>query len=445
MSAAAAAAGELRLVPTAERRAIELLRAALNAELLSDLGWDPEGMMVHTRPEHVSFGFAACEVRDCELPAIRSQGMCGTCWSRYTKAVARGGGIDVEAFKRIPRRPPRVPERICAVCCMAPDFVRPAERRGLCVTHLAQRKKHEPISLEEFIARDDVRPYPSFGICRRVGCGRWAAGRRQLCDACEACWASRGRPDLDAYCAERYVVGPVAMVGPIRLDGLPERLVLELLYAAQKFTEIHRKRCREGWRGLVRDARMHEVASLLDLDPGDPTSYPLQVRRLAQRELEVLYADREVEFAADVWDLRKVGLAVDRHTTVLDFRALRQRWLREAAKAWARVRLLDTQGNNLKFQIVATALLSDSLAERADGGHDLSVLARADIRAFVERLDRLHRAGRLPDTTLLPVGGQGPPAPARVPRLRALRAGRAAARAQRPVRRLAAGPQARTQ
>ena len=321
----AAAAVGLRLASTPERGAIELLRAVLDEELLSDLGWDAEGMVVHARPAHVSFGFAACEVPDCGLPVTRSQGTCGVCWQRYTKASARGESIDLDAFKRIPRRPPRVPERICAVCCVAPDFVRPAERRGLCVTHVGQRRRYEPISLEEFVAREDVRPYPSFGTCRRVGCERWAAGRRQLCGACEATWASRGRPDLDAYCAEPYVGGPVAMVAPIRLDGLPKRVVLELLYVAQKFTEIHRKRCREGWRGLVRDARMHEVGSLLDLERGDPTSLPLQVRRLARRELEVLYADRETEFAADVWDLRKVGLAVERHTRILDFRALRQR------------------------------------------------------------------------------------------------------------------------
>ena len=59
----------------------------------------------------------------------------------------------------------------------------------------------------------------------------------------------------------------------------------------------------------------------------------LMVRRLAQRELEVLYADPETEFAADVWDLRKVGLAAGRNTCVLDFSTITQDWLREAAKA----------------------------------------------------------------------------------------------------------------
>ena len=36
---------------------------------------------------------------------------------------------------------------------------------------------------------------------------------------------------------------------------------------------------------------------------------------------------------------------------------------------------------------------------RDDGGAEKSALARGDMRAFVERLGRLHRAGRLPETS----------------------------------------------
>jgi integrase len=401
MSAAAAD----RAVPVPERREIALLRAALDDSVLAGLGWDPEGLVVHTVSEHVSFGFAACEVTGCECPATRSQKLCGVCFARFERAVARGAGSDLEAFKQIPRRPPRQPERLCLVCRVAPDHQRPVERGGLCVAHQAHRRRLA-VTVEEYVARDDVRPLPSLGVCRRDGCERVAAGRRQLCSACEKAWWSRGRPDLEEFCADRYAVAQLAMVAPIRLDGLPEQVVLELLYVAQKFTEIERKRCREGWRGMARDARAHRVGSLLELERGDATSFVLLTRRLAQRELDVLYADRETEFAADAWDLRKVGLAIDRHTAVLDFRTLRQRWLREAAKAWARVRVLDTQGNNLKAAILAATLLSDSLAERTDEGRDPLVLARADTRAFVERLDRLHRAGRLADTTYYRAAGK---------------------------------------
>ena len=45
------------------------------------------------------------------------------------------------------------------------------------------------------------------------------------------------------------------------------------------------------------------------------------------------------------------------------------------------------------------ALLSESLGLREDRGREKAALARGDMRAFVERLRRLHRAGRLSDTT----------------------------------------------
>jgi hypothetical protein len=62
------------------------------------------------------------------------------------------------------------------------------------------------------------------------------------------------------------VLEELAMVAPVSLAGLPEQLRLELLFIAQRFTLQKRKRSREAWRGLVRDARAAEVASLLELE-----------------------------------------------------------------------------------------------------------------------------------------------------------------------------------
>ena len=55
------------------------------------------------------------------------------------------------------------------------------------------------------------------------------------------------------------------------------------------------------------------VASLLELGLGrEDASHPvLVIRRIAQRELEVLYADPEAEVASDVWDLQKAGIATE--------------------------------------------------------------------------------------------------------------------------------------
>jgi integrase len=389
------------LPPTRE---VELLRGGLDGELLAELGWDPKAMVVRAVRGHPSFGFVVCEVPGCELPGIYRGNVCTTCYQRFTKWVTAGRfSGDLEEFKRVPREPAgRLPERLCVVCCVPPDHVRPARANGLCNAHEAKRKYHG-LTVEEFLAGDDLRPYPAFGVCRREGCQRWADNRLVLCRQCEKVWQSRGRPELTAFHADRYtVLEEVAMVAPISLAGLPEQLTLELLFVAQQFTLQKRKRSREAWRGLVRDARAAGVASLLELERIPMTRRVvgvLMVRKLAQRELEVLYADPETEFASDVWDLRKVGLAVAGGTQVLDFSMIAQDWLREATKGWARYRAAYTQGTSLKATMLAVSLLSESLTLREDRGDEKAMLARSDVRAFVERLGRLYRAGRLPDTT----------------------------------------------
>ena len=399
------AVAALREAPSlALGREVELLRGALDEVLLAELGWDAEAMVVRAVLGHPSFGFRVCEVPGCELPGIYRGNVCTTCYQRFTKAVAAGRCSDLEEFKRVPREPSgRAPERLCVVCCVRPEHMRPAQASGLCAAHNGRRRRLG-LTVEEFIARDDVVPFRTFGICQREGCERWAATRGGLCRQCEKVWRHRGCPKLVVFTADRYtVLEEVAMVAPISLAGLPEQLRLELLFIAQQFSLQKRKSSREAWRGVVRDAQAAGVGSLLGLErkpaSARTTGQVLMVRKLAQRELEVLYADPESEFTSDVWDLRKVGLAAGRNTCVLDFLTITQDWLRDAAKAWARCRAAYTQGQSLQAALLAVSLLSESLALRDDGGREKRALARADARAFVERLGRLYRAGRLPETT----------------------------------------------
>ena len=398
MSAAAAAA-PLQAPSVSPEPAIALLRDALDEELLDKLGWDPKGLVLRRVFDHPSFGLPACEVEGCEGMISRCGSVCLTCWYRFERWRANGRCSGLEEFKRIPRQPPPEPPRVCAVCCVEPDHVRPARSSGLCNAHDSQRK-HLGLSVEEFLALDGV-PFETFGVCRREGCGRLAAGRRGLCSRCETAWRNRERPELGTFCTAPWMIEQAAQIAPISLADLPERLRLELLFVAQQFSLRQRKRSREPWRCLVRDARAARVGSLLELERERASSRNdvLVVRKLAQRELEVLYAEPEAEFAADVWDLRKVGLAAGRNQCVLDFNSIGQDWLRATAKRWGRVRALDTQGPRLREMVVAVSLLSQSLALRDDGGREKQALARADVRAFIERLGRLHRAGRIPDST----------------------------------------------
>jgi hypothetical protein len=176
MSAVVLAPREAPSSPPA--REVELLRGALDEALLAELGWDPKAMVVRAVLKHPSFGFVVCEVPGCELPASYGGNICTTCQQRFTTAVAAGrSNGDLEEFKQIPRTPTgRPPERLCAVCCVPPDCMRPARANGLCNAHEARRKYHG-LTVEEFLAGDDLRPYPAFGVCRQEGCERWADNR----------------------------------------------------------------------------------------------------------------------------------------------------------------------------------------------------------------------------------------------------------------------------
>ena len=203
-----------------------------------------------------------------------------------------------------------------------------------------------------------------------------------------------------------------------------------------------RKGSREAWRGLVRDARAAGVGSLLELERERRARCPRcwWSGELAQRELEVLYADPETEFARDVWDLRKVGLAVERNTVVLDFSAISAGLAARGGQAlgsWAGSEHPGQQPEGIAAR--SRLLLSESLALREDGGREKSALARADMRAFVERLAPASSRRSAARNHLSPKRRPGCAVPARVPGLRAVSAGRAATRAERRVRGLAAG------
>jgi integrase len=381
--------------------AVALLRGALEPDVLAELGWDSVASVVHRVIEHPSFGLAECEVDGCDGPVQSRERLCTACSHRFMRSTAAGRCSDLEAFKKIRRPPPiKGSQKTCAVCCVAPDHLRPVDGQGLCSAH-NNRRRRLGLTVAEFVALPGVVALTTFGACKREGCRRLAEGRLGLCKPCKNVWLSRGRPEMREFCADPHgddVRGEREIVAPTSLAGLPEQVRLELLFVAQRFSLQRRKRSRKAWCRLVRDAREARVRSLLALDPGGANKEMVLARRVAQRELEVLYADPETEFAGEVWDLRKVGLAVEGSTQVLDFSTITQDWLRDAMKGWARCRGSLGQGT-VAGVLRAVLLLSESLAQREDGGRVKSALARADVRVFVERVGRLHRAHRVADST----------------------------------------------
>jgi integrase len=391
----------LRVEPAVRpSREIELLRAALDPSVLEGLGWDPKLLALSPPPAHLSFGYRVCEVVGCEGWGVHKNTLCGVCNTRWKKRQADDDPITLAAFKAMPiqkrRRQPNEPIPPCRVCCVPPDHLRPVETQGLCKAHNQQRV-HYHLTADELVKRDDVVPLKGYGDCARDGCDRLACGPKRLCIRCEAEWRQkRNGLDIDEF-YKVYLFRPSPGT-PISLARLPERVRLELLYVAQRFTQLHRRAGRLGFVVLVREARENGVESLLDLPTlTPPTWYGSIAQRVGMRELDVIYADPDEEYARDVWDVRKLGVAHQRCAT-MDFTDIGQPWLREGAKEWARVKSMTSTMAALRATLVVVRLLSESLARRANRGDEKTVLNRADMRQFVERLGRLHRAGRVFDS-----------------------------------------------
>jgi hypothetical protein len=240
------AAAPLRAPPPMVGRAVELLRGALLDDRLVELGWDEDRLVLEPVPEHPSFGFRVCEVQDCSAPRTRRGNVCSTCLQRFERSVAAGRCGDLEVFKRIGRRPSRKPERMCAVCCVEPGHVRPVAGSGLCGTHDSLRKR-AGLPFDQFVALDSVVPLATFGVCRRRGCERVAAGSRRLCKACEKQWTKCGPP------------------GPQRVLRRP----LHRREASEGRTDLSRRAARAGpVRAVVRRAAVLRAATQRGLARG---------------------------------------------------------------------------------------------------------------------------------------------------------------------------------
>ncbi|WP_284303931.1 hypothetical protein [Mobilicoccus caccae] len=188
------------------------------------------------------------------------------------------------------------------------------------------------------------------------------------------------------------------------LTGLPDRLIAEILLGLQH-------RCDEGTRtpltvlrAMVSSARAAAVDNLPDLSRVRTTRKRHDAEALARSlatSVRRAMATPESEFALDVWDLATFGAR-----GMLDFTAISQSWLRDAAKHWAAEDLPLHRGRQsgatAKGVIGALVYLSESLrSTREDHGEDPARLGRRDIVNFSNRLKHFEHTGSMTALTRL--------------------------------------------
>ena len=308
------------------------LKALLDKEFLGGAGWDWQTMVLSPPADHPTLGWPVCQVPGCEGMVEGGKGVCAACALR----MARSGSDEPPDLCA---KTYTVGVGLCAGGCARPWESR---RRPLCAAHEHQQGTVLRVSIDEFLARPDLRPLPGFGPCRVLACTRLRySGTSPFCKAHHRRWTLASEADeglsREWWCRTESAV---AEAGTISFRGLTERVAVEVLYGLQQRCAENVKTHRAVLRPLCDELRRTQVGSVVDL--------PEQTRRQRRDLLRALVAhcrrglsSPETEQAQDVWDLRVFG-----HRGSLDFTVIDLPWLRAAAKRWVAEDLPRRRGNN---------------------------------------------------------------------------------------------------
>jgi integrase len=357
------------------------LMVSLVAQL--DLGeeWDRERLLIIPRPGGRLTGRDRCLVVDCLKIRCGGRPLCDSHVSQF----ARSGLESLDAWLAEGSHPISVclPLEHCVVQgsdgsrCGRPI----GDPQGLCDTHSQawHTRRRKEATLEEFLA--SARPLPAIGPCVVAACFLDATNKTmQLCRVHYVGWLAQGRPTAGAFRAWAARARQPVSGTILSLRGLPELVRSELLYGIGCRVEAHM--ATEPWhlRRFVDFLRASGAASLTEVDLARFSGYDAYPRFVIDR-VQLAYADPAAERQADRWDLRVFG-----HRGNLDFRPIRQVWLREAAKAWAASALTGSRSAGaVRSRVQSLAVLSAVLASGAGGGDKPAKLGRSDIERFLAR------------------------------------------------------------
>jgi integrase len=330
-----------------------------------------------------------CLASDCDYqPRPRREQLC----EAHHRLWCQAGEPEVRAWAREVRCEP---ERLCAVGRGASSCQLPAASGDLCHRH-AEQLRTGPWTKGRL--EREGKPHPAPGPCQVPHCRFVSRGRRQhglvLCrhHANRADYYLRTHPGADLLWWVR-AVAPMR-VGVLAFGGVSERAQNEILFGLQQAQRHDRSLPGSHPRAVIEWMRDGHVASCLAVAPDDATSDGRVRDFLAwtQRRLRWHLTSPEEERRKDVWDLMVFDHTDEGHARgrTLDFTCIHQRWLREAAKAWAYAKMPTTTAGWLKSVIADVALLSDALAAGPAVGNDPAKVGRADIERFFH-LIRNHR------------------------------------------------------
>ncbi|MFD6998748.1 tyrosine-type recombinase/integrase [Streptomyces mirabilis] len=255
---------------------------------------------------------------------------------------------------------------------------------------------------------DPGNPATSVFICRVAACSTHVAHNGGRCSACRKARWSRGNPaDFD----ETYVPdsvrrrpniskGPLPGVSQFSLSGVSSAVRQEILYGLQQRDTAGINLVPQRIRRVVAELPSG-LSSLLDLDESFTQGLPAEAAGVLNGML--LHVQRaRLQFdggdatSGDVWQSSLVGLTAGRGRKyaavhgVIDFRTIRQPWLRELVKEYgrsARPNVLDLRQTLYAASIASTALANRSYGDKPEKLSMSDMSAVVDAFRVVKRVD----------------------------------------------------------
>jgi integrase len=233
-----------------------------------------------------------------------------------------------------------------------------------------------------------------FPVCHATKCLRERRSNG-LCMTHLDRWRRAGRPPL-----EEFTASPGIPTKPesVRLDGLPERVRLEIALALQLSSARGRQFYMTGLRKLVSTLRELQPPTLLG-DPPDDLRTALEDRRSIGKHLRIARhtvlaaleefchpADPSTEFERDTWRAPVMGLT-GAPNGLIRFDTIPQRWLRHQVKRFLRWRISTGKGyHQINRDITALQRLADALTAQAGPDAQPSDFTRATIETYLSLL-----------------------------------------------------------
>ena len=383
----AAAANAVLGSPIEPDHELSQLQRLLREQFLSEIGWNADTSVLSLPEGHPLLGRPICRAPGCDFTAYGALRICRGCRMRLTRH-----GLSTDEIDKIPPRNRDKPGP-CAVAGCQRSWA--SSKHRLCEAHRHQQRALV-VSIEAFLTHPMLAALPDTGPCLVVACTRARqATRGTYCGAHEQRWRAERRRDPDAdEQVWRLTVTPTKEPGKVSLRGLPPLVIAQVLYGVQERIKSGRKLDDFQLTALCNELRRQRVASIADADTtGLNAAYRGMINSFAVYLRRGLL-NPETERTKDIWDLAAFG-----YRGRLRFTGISQPWLRDAAKRWALDDLPQRRGKRVghlvSHHVGCLERLSESLRMRSDRGEAPSMLGRADIDNFLNRMTYLESTGAL--------------------------------------------------